>query len=66
MTTKQMTWICSWCRSKNEMNVHTLIYNFTDESYADPIGYCSVECVEHAKVAKESILRKAGILDANM
>lgn len=64
MTTKQMTWICSWCRSKNEMNSYTLIYNFTDKLFADAIGYCSVECIEHAKVSKESILRKAGMLDA--
>jgi hypothetical protein len=63
MTTKPMTWFCSWCHEAKQMNSHTMIWNFNDQLFADPIGYCSEECIKHALVRKEMALaamEKAG------
>ena len=63
MTTKSMKWFCSWCHEAKEMNSYTMIWNFVNESFADPIGYCSEECIKHAQVRKEmqlAAMEKAG------
>jgi hypothetical protein len=43
------------------MNINKLWWNFEDPTWADPIGYCSEECIKYAKVQKELIREKAGI-----
>jgi hypothetical protein len=63
MTTKPMKIICSWCRGAREMGPDTLVWNFNDKSYADPIGYCSEECIKAAGALKELWLKKAGLLE---
>jgi hypothetical protein len=63
MTTKPMKIICSWCRGSREMGPDTLVWNFDDQSFADPIGYCSEECIKAAGAYKELWMRKAGILE---
>jgi hypothetical protein len=60
MTTKPMQIICSWCRGKRDMGPDTLIWNFDDKSLADPIGYCSENCIKEAGTVKELLLKKAG------
>lgn len=61
MTTKPMIIICSWCKGKRETGPDTLIWNFEDKRFADPIGYCSEECIKQAGAQKELMLKKAGI-----
>jgi hypothetical protein len=43
------------------MNTEKMWWNFEDSTWADPIGYCSEECIKYAKVQKELIREKAGI-----
>lgn len=62
MTTKPMTFICSWCKTKVPTGVDTLIWNFDDKRFADPIGYCSEVCIKQAGAQKELILNKAGLI----
>jgi hypothetical protein len=45
------------------MGPDTLVWNFDDKSYADPIGYCSEECIKAAGALKELWLKKAGLLE---
>jgi hypothetical protein len=61
MTTKPMLIICSWCKSKTPMNTNKMWWNFEDPKWADPIGYCSEECIKYAQVQKELIREKAGL-----
>jgi hypothetical protein len=61
MTTKPMLIICSWCKGKTPINTEKMWWNFEDSTWADPIGYCSEECIKYAKVQKELIRKKAGI-----
>jgi hypothetical protein len=61
MTTKPMIIICSWCKGKRETGPDILIWNFDDKRFADPIGYCSEECIKQAGAQKELMLKKAGI-----
>ena len=60
MATKPMQIICSWCKSKRDMGPETLIWNFEDKRFADPLGYCSENCIKEAGALKELLLKKAG------
>ena len=62
MTTKSIRIYCSWCKSATDMYPAKMWWNFTDKSFADPIGYCSEECITQAKAQKELWLRKAGVI----
>jgi len=54
--TKQMKWRCGYCEEWKEMSTAQMVWNFTDKSYAHPIGFCSEACIKHAQVEIE--LRK--------
>lgn len=43
------------------MNTNTMWWNFEDPTWADPIGYCSEECIKQAQTRKELIRKVAGI-----
>ena len=58
-TTKPMKIICSWCKGTTEMSKETMIWNFADPSFADPIGYCSEKCCKQAGALKELMFEKA-------
>lgn len=38
--------VCGECQEKFPMYPNRLWYNFTDEKFAHPIGFCSPECLE--------------------
>jgi hypothetical protein len=57
MTTKPMQIICSWCHFKTPMDQNKLWWNFDDPTWADPIGYCSEDCIMQAQARKE-LMRK--------
>lgn len=63
MTTKFMKIICSWCKGVTEMNKDTMIWNFVDLRFADPIGYCSEKCCKQAGALKELMLEQAEFLE---
>ncbi len=53
MTTQVMTIYCSQCREGFPMYPDRSWYNFIDESYADPVGFCSPKCLEMYAVARK-------------
>lgn len=61
MTTLPMLIICSWCDSKTPMNTNKMWWNFEDPVWADPIGYCSEDCIKQAQARKELIKQRAGM-----
>ena len=46
MKTGFMKIYCSGCHEAFPMYPDRLWYNFEDEKYRDPIGFCSPECLE--------------------
>ena len=53
MTTKPMQIVCSWCRGLTAMSENKMWWNFDDPTWADPIGYCSEDCIKQAQARKE-------------
>jgi hypothetical protein len=60
MTTKWMTMVCPQCEAVVELTPEFQIWNFQDETFAHPIGYCSMKCCEIAGQVKMRIKERAG------
>lgn len=57
--TKWMTMVCPQCKATVELTPEFKIWNFVDERFAHPIGYCSMECCDLAGKVKENIYKKS-------